>query len=68
MNDSLAADKPELSTPRELAKVLKVSPPTVMAYLRRGIIEAEIAVGRVYRFNPEKCVSMLRAHTQRQGD
>jgi hypothetical protein len=39
-----------------------------MAYLRRGIIEAEIAVGRVYRFDPEKCVSRLRAHTQRKSD
>lgn len=60
-------DSQELLTPPELASVLKVSPPTVMAYFRRGIIPAEIAVDRVFRFDREKCLAALRGHSKRKG-
>ena len=57
----------ELDTPSELAGVLKVSTPTVMDYLRRGLIEAEIAIGRVYRFDRDKCLAALRDHSNQKG-
>lgn len=60
-------DTEELLTPPELAGVLKVSPPTVMAYFRRGIIPAEIAVDRVFRFDREKCLAALREFSKAEG-
>jgi hypothetical protein len=57
----------ELSTPSEVAKALKISPPTVMALFRKGIIEAEIAIGRIYRFNLNKCLTALRKHSEEKG-
>ena len=56
-----------LLTPRELADLLKVSPPTVMSYFRRGIIPAEIAVDRVFRFDREKCLAALRGFSRTEG-
>jgi len=57
----------EFDTPEELAGALKVSAPTVMKYFRLGLIEAEIAIGRVYRFDREKCLAALRGHSKRKG-
>lgn len=54
-------------TPRELADLLKVSPPTVMSYFRRGIIPAEIAVDRVFRFDRDKCLAALREVSNAEG-
>lgn len=51
----------ELDTPKELAKALKVTPPTVMDWWKKGIIPAEVAEGRIYRFNREKCKAALAA-------
>lgn len=63
--DEQGAD--ELLTPGELADLLKVSPPTVMSYFRRGIIPAEIAVDRVFRFDREKCLAALRGFSRTEG-
>ncbi len=63
-NISIPHYGPQFATPAELAAVLKISRPQVMAYFRRGIIPAEIAIGRVYRFDVEKCVEALRKHSE----
>jgi excisionase family DNA binding protein len=59
----------ELDTPKELAKALKVTPPTVMDWFRRGIIPAEVALGRIYRFDRAKCKAALaaRQNANREG-
>lgn len=57
-----------LLTPRELADLLKVSPPTVMSYFRRGIIPAEIAIDRVFRFDRDKCLAALREFNRNDAE
>ena len=57
----------ELDTPKELAKALKVTPPTVMDWWKKGIIPAEVAIGRIYRFDREKCKAALAANSKEKG-
>lgn len=57
----------DLDTPSDLAKAAKVTPPTVMDWFKRGIIPAEIAIGRVYRFNRAKCLAALAAHSKQEA-
>lgn len=66
--ENVALEVEELDNPRELAKALKVTPPTVLDWHRRGIIPAEIAIGRVYRFNRAKVRAALAAHSNGKGN
>jgi excisionase family DNA binding protein len=65
--ETATLEEEQLDTPRELAAALKVTPPTILDWLRREIIPAEIAVGRVYRFNRAKVRAALAAYSTKKG-
>jgi len=56
-----------LVTAEELAAELSVCAPTVMKFYRRGIIPAEVAAGRVYRFDAAKCRAALAEDAARKA-
>lgn len=62
------ADAEDLDTPSGLARAARVTPPTVMDWYRRGIIPAEIAIGRVFRFNRARCLAALAAHSNQKAE
>ena len=56
-----------LTTGKELAKFYGVSAPTFMAWFHAGIIPAEIAIGKVYRFDREKVAEALATQSKAQA-
>jgi excisionase family DNA binding protein len=42
---------PKRATPQEVAERLNTTPPTILAWFRKGIIPAVCAEGRIYRFD-----------------
>lgn len=50
----------QLNTPAEEAKACRVTKPTLLDWYHRGIIPAEIAVGRVIRFDHEAVLKALK--------
>jgi excisionase family DNA binding protein len=53
-----------LLSPKNLALRLGVSKSTVIVWTHAGIIEAEIAVGKLWKFDPSAVLARLREHTQ----
>jgi hypothetical protein len=64
---NVATEEEQLDTLQEFARAAKVTPPTVISWLNQHIIEAEIAIGRVYRFNRSKCLAQLAEHSKSKG-
>jgi excisionase family DNA binding protein len=58
-----------LLTPREIADLLRCSPPHVLRLMRKGIIPAAFSVGRVHRFDPVAVLAALagRSAVETQG-
>ena len=48
-----------LDTPKDMARVLKCTPQSVLNLYHRGIIPAEVSVGRLIRFDREKVMAAL---------
>ncbi len=63
----VATEEEQLDTLQEFAGVVKVTPPTVISWLNQHIIEAEVSIGRVYRFNRAKCLAQLAEHSKSKG-
>lgn len=49
----------DLLPPRRLAEILGVSPVTILEWYHAGKIPAEIAEGRIYRFDEQKVRTAL---------
>ncbi len=47
------------TTPRQLANRYAVTVPTVFNWFHAGIIPAKIAIGRIYRFDPDEVDAAL---------
>lgn len=63
MKNDTATDN--LDTPRDLARVIKATPQTVLNLFHGGIIPARIAVGRIIRFDREEALAALAAHSRK---
>ena len=60
---------PALMTPEELAGRYAVAKSTILEWFRQGKIPAEVAIGKTYRFDPERVAAALREAAQdRRGD
>lgn len=59
-----AVPVPVLVTPEELAARYAVAKSTVLDWFHQGKISAEVAVGKVYRFDAEKVAADLRAEAE----
>ena len=57
----------ELATPQELAKKYRVAVSTFMSWHHAGIFQAEIAVGRVYRFDEDQVDAGLELHARKNA-
>lgn len=55
-----------LMTPAEVADLFSVQKHTVRGWFHDGVIPAEVAVGRVYRFDLARVREALAAATERQ--
>ena len=53
----------QLLNAKQLAAEIGVSPPTILSWHAKGIIKAEIKVGRVCRFDLTKVRKQLAAET-----
>ena len=53
-------------TPKELARELKTTIPTVLSWYHKGWIPAVAAVGRIYRFDLDAVKAALAAKTSNQ--
>ena len=60
----VAAGAPALLTPEDLAARYAVAKCTVLEWYHKGIIPAEVAVGKVYRFDAAAVAKALRARTR----
>ena len=58
---------PRWVTARQVADRYSVTVPTVFNWLRDGIIPAKVAVGRIYRFDPDEVDAALARHSGRLG-
>jgi excisionase family DNA binding protein len=56
----MAGEVPALLTPEELAGRYAVAKSTILEWFRQGRIPAEVAVGKVIRFDPERVAEALR--------
>lgn len=53
---------PRHLTPRQVAERYAVTVPTVLAWMRAGIIPPKVAIGRIYRFDPVEVDRALSGH------
>lgn len=53
---------PRHVTPRQVAERYAVTVPTVLGWMRAGIIPAKVAIGRIYRFDPVEVDRALASH------
>ena len=56
-----------LATPRELAAKYGVALSTFLGWHHAGIFPAEVAVGKVYRFDPDQVETGLKRHARKAG-
>lgn len=56
----MAEEDSKIVNDKELAAMLGVNRATITTWYHEGIIPAEIAEGRIYRFDPEKVRLVLR--------
>lgn len=54
-----------LTTPRELSAKYGVAVSTFMAWYHAGIFPAEVAVGKVYRFDADQVEAGLKRHARK---
>jgi len=54
-------------SPKQLAAKLGVSPPTVVNWVHQGIIPAEVATGRIWRFDEQKVFAALKEQAERRA-
>lgn len=68
-SDTQSASRPSptgpLLTPDQLGEIYQVSGRTIREWFDQGLIPAEVAVGRIYRFCPEKVSAALRTAASR---
>ena len=62
---SATAAKVRLLTPEEIGEVYQVTGRTVRDWFHAGLIPAEVAVGRVFRFDLEKVKDALAANAEK---
>jgi len=55
----------ELATPRELAAKYGVALSTFLSWHHAGIFPAEVAVGKIYRFDPDQVDAGLKRHARK---
>lgn len=55
-----------LMKPEELAARYGVAKSTVLEWYHKGMITAEVAVGKVYRFDADKVAAELRKHAAKK--
>lgn len=55
----------QLATPPELARKYRVAVSTFMGWYHAGIFQAEIAVGKVYRFDADQVDAGLELHARK---
>lgn len=51
---------PQLKTPEEIGEIYQVTGKTVLGWFHDGLIPAEVAVGKIYRFDAEDLAKALR--------
>ena len=50
------------ATPSQGAAEFETTTPTFLSWYHKGIIPAEVATGRVFRFDLDRCAEALREH------
>lgn len=60
----MSAGAQPLLTAEEVAERYQVKRQTVLQWFHQGIIPAEVAVGKIYRFDPEKVARALTQKTR----
>jgi excisionase family DNA binding protein len=56
----------DLLSPNQLAKKLGISKSTIIVWTHAGIIDAEIAIGKLWKFDEGKVLERLRQETERR--
>lgn len=64
-NEPNDTDNGNLDTPRDLARIIKTTPQTVLNLFHDGIIPARVAVGRVIRFDRAEALAALAKHSKK---
>lgn len=57
----------ELLTTEQIGKLYQVSSDTVLGWLKKGIISAEVDAGRVKRFDPDAVAAALKAAARKKA-
>lgn len=57
----------ELLTPDQLGKIYSVSSDTVLGWLKKGLIPAEVDAGRIKRFDPDAVAAALKANARKKA-
>lgn len=58
---------PELLTPEQLGKLYSVSSDTILVWLKKGLIPAEVNTGRVKRFDPDAVAAALKTNARKKA-
>ena len=58
---------PELLTPEQLGKIYSVSTDTVLGWLKKGLIPAEVNAGRIKRFDADAVAAALKANARKKA-
>jgi excisionase family DNA binding protein len=58
---------PGLLTPEQLAKVYQVSTDTILGWLKKGLIPAEVDAGRIKRFDADAVAAALKANAVKKA-
>lgn len=56
-----------MRTPKEVAREFAVTSKTVLEWFHNGIIPAEVAVGKVFRFDLDRVRAALAKHAKKGG-
>jgi len=57
----------ELLTPEQLGKMYSVSTDTVLGWLKKGLIPAEVNAGRIKRFDADAVAAALKANARKKA-
>lgn len=57
----------QLLTPEQLGKIYSVSPDTILGWLKKGLIPAEVNAGRIKRFDADAVAAALKANARKKA-
>lgn len=56
-----------LLTPEQIGKIYSVSSDTILGWLKKGLIPAEVDAGRIKRFDADAVAAALKANARRKA-